>query len=83
MISKIAIVLEQTRGENNERLYQFVIPMGSPLEEVEQMAALMVEGAKEVCQKAKEQNEAMAAQAAAAQIPVDVVLPMEDELANS
>ena len=80
MISKLTIILEETRGENKERLYQFIIPMGAPLAEVEEMALLMVEGAKEVCQKSKEQNEALAAKAAAEAAPA---VPVDAEVVDA
>ncbi len=70
MISKAAIVIEETK---NERLYQFVVPMGAPFAEAEELALMMVEAIRELAKNAAKQAETAA----------DASLPEATDVANS
>jgi hypothetical protein len=70
MVSKAAIIIEETK---NERLYQFVVPMGVPFAEAEEMALLMVEAIRELAKNAAAQDEAAKAKAAEEAAPAEAI----------
>lgn len=71
MISKGVIIIEEVK---NERLYQFIVPMGSPFVDAEEVALLMVEAVRELAKQAAAQAEAP---------KEDSALPETTDLANS
>jgi lysyl-tRNA synthetase class I len=54
MVQKTAVIFEAAKGEKNDRIYQFIIPVGAPFGEVFDVAFELLAAAESLSKQAME-----------------------------